>query len=163
MAAAAFSKPFRIAWAPVKVFGYSCRWEASANPPLPARIVGFHLGDHSKPIVLVAGSSERVVSDGSQVLCVAGAGAALFFNQKVYVEKTVGVGETGFRIISVEGLQKHLGSTGSQNSNLGAGGSLSSGRAMAKYGAITRGANNVGLYAWASRRERLKAQSGSRN
>mmetsp|Transcript_34259 Transcript_34259/g.61650 ORF Transcript_34259/g.61650 Transcript_34259/m.61650 type:complete len:160 (+) Transcript_34259:63-542(+) len=159
MAAAAFSKPFRIAWAPVKVFGYSCRWEASANPLLTARIVGFHLGDHSKPIVLVDGINERVMSDGSQV-----AGAALSFNQKVYVEKTAGgVGETGFRIISVEGLQKHLGSTGSQNSNLGAGGSLSSGRAMAKYGAITRGANNVGLYAWASRRERLKAQSGSRN
>mmetsp|Transcript_34258 Transcript_34258/g.61648 ORF Transcript_34258/g.61648 Transcript_34258/m.61648 type:complete len:161 (+) Transcript_34258:63-545(+) len=160
MAAAAFSKPFRIAWAPVKVFGYSCRWEASANPLLTARIVGFHLGDHSKPIVLVDGINERVMSDGSQV-----AGAALSFNQKVYVEKTAGgVGETGFRIISVEGLQKHLGTTGTTGfwSTSGAG-SSQKGRAMAQYGAITRGANNVGLYAWASRRERLKAQSGSRN
>ncbi|CAE8588075.1 unnamed protein product [Polarella glacialis] len=160
MAAAAFSKPFRIAWAPVKVFGYSCRWEASANPLLTARIVGFHLGDHSKPIVLVDGINERVMSDGSQV-----AGAALSFNQKVYVEKTAGgVGETGFRIISVEGLQKHLGTTGTTGfwSTSGAG-SSQKGRAMAQYGAITRGANNVGLYAWASRRERLKAQGDSRN
>eukprot|EP00401_Gymnodinium_catenatum_P055502 CAMPEP_0117517482 /NCGR_PEP_ID=MMETSP0784-20121206/31634_1 /TAXON_ID=39447 /ORGANISM="" /LENGTH=183 /DNA_ID=CAMNT_0005313363 /DNA_START=17 /DNA_END=568 /DNA_ORIENTATION=- len=134
----------------------------SSNPVgLSARVVGFEHGQVSRPIVQLEGTGERVTASGGDVL--GDRRPLLAFRQRIYVAKSEDGGD-GFRVVSLEGGSGQLEGAGQQSTSLGSWArdgrhSMGSrGRALSQYGAITRGANNVGLYAWASRRERARAR-----
>eukprot|EP00444_Apocalathium_aciculiferum_P041599 CAMPEP_0183524750 /NCGR_PEP_ID=MMETSP0371-20130417/20126_1 /TAXON_ID=268820 /ORGANISM="Peridinium aciculiferum, Strain PAER-2" /LENGTH=178 /DNA_ID=CAMNT_0025723891 /DNA_START=50 /DNA_END=582 /DNA_ORIENTATION=- len=129
---------------------------------LLARVVGFEAGNPSRPIVLLDSTGERLTATLPTSLCKTGASAALAFRQQVLVERQSeeeAMSDDGslLRVISV--------SSRTDPAAMPVTVPLNNRPLSPRYAAITRGPNNVGLYAWAARRERarLGAVKGQRD